>query len=292
MMTITGLSEAANGVEHPTRCSASWRETFEATMTAGAFVLALFVGTIVLVSLSIELGYRAGHIKHQEATDKRDESVSVTATTILGLLAFILAFTFGIAAGRYDTRLQLVRDEANAIRTVWSRADFLPDSDRSEAKMLIRQYLTARIGAVQAGNPAELQHVLEQSQLIQRQLWSTAVRNGRADVHSHVMALYIESLNEMSALHASRVAVGLELRVPAAVWFFLASVTLLGMGAVGYQFGLADVKRSRAISLLSIAFGLVIALIGILDRPIPGLSVVPQHALIDLQSSIEAERNL
>jgi len=261
-------------------------------MTAGAFVLTLFVGTILLVSLSIELGYRAGRIKPQTTKDKRDESVSLIASTILGLLAFILAFTFGIAAGRYDTRLHFVRDEANAIRTVWSRSDFLPDSDRSEAKMLIRQYLTARIGAVQVGNPAELQHVLEQSQLIQRRLWSTAVRNGRADVHSHVMALYIESLNEMSALHSSRVAVALELRIPTAVWFFLASVMALGMGTMGFQLGSSGSKRAKAVSLLSIAFGLVIALIGMLDRPIPGLSVVPQHPLIDLQSSIEAERNL
>jgi hypothetical protein len=261
-------------------------------MTAGAFVLSLFIGTIALVSLSIEIGYAAGRIKHKDEEGQKVESASVTASTILGLLAFMLAFTFGIAAGRYDTRLQLVRDEANAIRTAWSRSDFLPESDRAEAKMLIRQYLTARIGAVQVDNPAQLQHVVEQSQLIQRRLWSTAVSNGRADVHSHVMAMYLESLNEMSAIHASRVAVGLELRIPAVVWFFLAGVMALGMGAVGYQFGLGDSKRPRAVSLLCIAFGLVMALIGFLDRPIGGWSVVPQRPLIDLLSSIDATPNL
>jgi hypothetical protein len=34
----------------------------------------------------------------------------------LCLLAFTLAFTFGLAAGRFDARQQFILDEANAIR--------------------------------------------------------------------------------------------------------------------------------------------------------------------------------
>jgi len=45
---------------------------------------------------------------------------------ILGLLAFRLAFTFGVAASRFDTRRELVLDEANAIGTTFLRAALLP----------------------------------------------------------------------------------------------------------------------------------------------------------------------
>ena len=55
------------------------------------------------------------------------------AGAILALATFMLAFTFGIVADRYDTKKGLVREDANAIRTAWQRSDFLPGA-RSSAK--------------------------------------------------------------------------------------------------------------------------------------------------------------
>lgn len=42
------------------------------------------------------------------------------------LLAFILAFTFEIAASLFDTRREVCQEEVNAIGTTYRRADFLP----------------------------------------------------------------------------------------------------------------------------------------------------------------------
>jgi len=56
--------------------------------------------------------------------------VSVVSSLILGLLAFILAFTFGMLSDRYDAQKSLVREEANQIGTVWLRTDFIPEPDR------------------------------------------------------------------------------------------------------------------------------------------------------------------
>ena len=44
----------------------------------------------------------------------------------LALLAFILAFTFGLAGSWFDVRRRLVVDEANAIGTTYLRAGMLP----------------------------------------------------------------------------------------------------------------------------------------------------------------------
>ena len=49
---------------------------------------------------------------------------------MLGLLAFILAFTFGAATSRFDDKKQLLLDEVNAIGTTFLRTDFLSESEQ------------------------------------------------------------------------------------------------------------------------------------------------------------------
>ena len=256
-------------------------------MNANAiFVIALFLGSIILVVIPIEVGYRLGLAVHRRTQADKEKSVSVAASAMLGLLAFMLAFTFGIAANRFDTRNQLVRDEANAVRTAWARSDFLPKADQDETKMLLREYLSARIAAVQSVDLEGVQRVAAEAQKIQRRLWDIALSDAREDLNSDIGALYVESLNEVSAIHASRVAVALQLRIPIAVWLTLAGVTALAMIAVGYQFGAAGLTRTIAVPLMALAFSLVIGLIGLLDRPIGGLTAVPQRPLEDLLSSL------
>ena len=57
--------------------------------------------------------------------------------TLLGLLGLLLAFTFGMASSRYDTRRQLVIEEANDIGTVILRTDFFPDTPDTEYACLL-----------------------------------------------------------------------------------------------------------------------------------------------------------
>lgn len=66
-----------------------------------------------------------------------------------------------------------------------------------------------------------------------------AVANARKDMNSNVATLYIEALNDLSAVHASRVAVGLQMRIPSGIWLTLAALTILGIIAVGYEVGIA-----------------------------------------------------
>jgi hypothetical protein len=250
-------------------------------------ILAFFVGTMVVVMASIEAGYRLGRVAHRRSEEEKESPVSAIAGAVLALLAFILAFTFGIASNRFDVRKELVRDEANKIRIAWQRSDFLPEPDRGEAKTLIRDYLGARIAAVQSAEAERMKSVLSQAEWTQSRLWDMAVANARKDMNSDVAALYIESLNEMFVVHASRVAVGLQMRISKGIWVTLAVLTVLGMTAIGYQAGIAGSKRTLAMTLLSFAFASVIAIIGALDRPIGGFTNVSQQPLIDLLSYIE-----
>ena len=70
---------------------------------------------------------------------------------VLALLAFLLTFTFGMAASRFEARRQVLLDEANAIGTAYLRAALLSDPQRAEIRKLLREYVDVRLEAVQPG---------------------------------------------------------------------------------------------------------------------------------------------
>jgi hypothetical protein len=249
---------------------------------------AVFAATILVVVFAIEGGYRLGRAARRRSEDEKESPVSAIAATILALLAFIMAFTFGIVSDRYDARKTLVREEANAIRTAWSRSDFLPEPDRGEAVGLLRNYVGRRLAAVQSNDLAQVRAAVVESERIQRRLWEMAVVNARKDMNSDVAALYIESLNELSNIHASRVNVGLQARMPAGIWLALYALLVLAMLAVGYQTAIADSRRSWIMLMLALSFSLVITLIAALDRPQSGYVPVSQQPLEDVRALLDA----
>lgn len=251
-------------------------------------VWGFFVGTILIVLVAIEVGFHLGHASHRRSEDEKESPVGAIAGSILGLLAFILAFTFGLVSDRYDARKGLIREEANVIRTAFFRADFLPEADRAEAKGLLRTYVDERIAAVQSGDMSRIQVAIAGAEVIQRRLWNMAVANARVDMNSDVAALYIESINDLMAIHAQRIAVGVA-RIPSGIWYSLAILIVLGMIAVGYQTGIAGSRRSWSMPILAFSFSLVIALISSLDRPHSDLIHVSQQPLEAVQTAMAAD---
>jgi hypothetical protein len=247
-----------------------------------------FVATVILVVGSIEAGYRLGRGARRRSEDEKESPVSAISGTILGLLAFILAFTFGIVSARYDARKELVRDEANALRTAYSRSEFLPEPDRAIAAALLREYVSRRLTAVHAGDFSDMPALMAEADRIQRQLWDMAVVNARKDMNSDVAALYVEALNEVTNLHWMRVAIGLQMRIPVMMWLVLYALVILGMIGVGYQTAIAGSRRTWAVLILALSFSLVMALIGELDRPASGVITVTQQPLEDLRAWMDA----
>jgi len=61
-------------------------------------VWALFLVTAALVLLSVEVGLRLGRRVRQKTDAERESPVSAISGSILGLQAFMLAFTFSIVS--------------------------------------------------------------------------------------------------------------------------------------------------------------------------------------------------
>ena len=202
----------------------------------------------------------------------------------LGLLAFTLTFTFGLAAARFDTRRQVVLEEANAIGTSYLRAALLPEPQRSETRRLLREYVEVRLKGIM---PDRVQQAISESTRLHSRLWAQAVAAGEKDPRSIPIGLFIESLNEVIDLHSIRVMVGLRNRVPEAIWGALYFVAILAMTQIGYHEGLTSHKRSPAVLVLVLTFSAVMFLIADLDHPQEGLLRVSQQAMIDLRDSID-----
>ncbi len=69
---------------------------------------------------------------------------------LFGLLGLLIAFTFSGAAGRFQSRRELITSETNTIGTAWLRLDLLPAAVQPSARESMRQYVDARASGEQA----------------------------------------------------------------------------------------------------------------------------------------------
>jgi hypothetical protein len=246
----------------------------------------LFVGTVVIVVGTIELGYLIGKEARRRKADEKEAPVSAIAGTVLALLAFILAFTFGIVANRYDARRELVREQANAISTAFDRTDFLPEAMGAESKDLFRTYIDTVILAGTSEGMGNLPAEISEVKVIESQIWEIAVANVRAGDNSDISALYVDSLNHMNDVLATRIAVAVESRLPIELWIMLYVLVGLAMIAVGYQTAIANSQRTWMLIVLALSFSIVIILIAALDDPERGYIAVSQQPLRNVRAGM------
>lgn len=243
---------------------------------------ALLIGIMLVVLISVEGGYRVGRLRARRAHEM-EAPVSEMVAATLGLLAFILAFTFGLAATRFDAKRQLLVDEANALGTTYLRAEMLPER-RDEIRALLREYVDVRIEAVIPGRLAES---IRRSEDLQKRLWQLTVTIAVKNPNSIIVGLFVQSLNDVIDLHTKRLTAAVRNRIPFAIWAALYGISIFSFAAMGYHSGLTGTTRSLVIIAVAFTFSVVIVLIADLDRSQEGVLTVSQHALTDLRQSMK-----
>lgn len=242
------------------------------------------VATVALVLASLEGGYRLGVYRHKHSESEKELPVGEMVAATLGLLAFLLAFTFSFAASRYENRKQLVLDEANAVGTAWLRAGLLTEPESAESRSLLREYVAVRVEGVSTG---DLATAIRRSEELHLRLWTHAESAARKQESFVRTGLYIEALNDVIDRHADRIMMGIEHRIPVVIWIVLFGETVLAMGAMGYHGGLTGSTRSLASLAIALAFSGVMILIADLDNPAKGLIRTGQQPLIDVQRMMD-----
>jgi len=249
----------------------------------------VFLLTIVIVLFSIGIGTLMGSRRRRQPDHETEASLGTIIGATLGLLAFMLAFTFGIAAERLQTRMQLLLDEVNTIGTTYLRAGLLLEPHRSEIRKLLREYVDIRANLAKENLPQQvkkLHEALVRSEVLQDQMWSHADALAKADRDSETDALFISSLNEMIDLHNSRVTV-VRYRIPTPIWNTLYFITILSMVTAGYQAGLSGKSSLKIGLVLALTFATVVFLIADLDRATEGRLRVSQQPMLELQKKLQ-----
>lgn len=239
--------------------------------------------TIVVLVLAVEGGYRLGGYRLRRSEGEGGAHVLALVTTTMGLLALVLAFTFGFAAARFEARKHLVVDEANAIETTYLRAGLLPGDRGAKVRELLRDYVESRLEGARPGN---VEQAVRRSEELHRELWKEAEIAGREHPSSPVVALFIESLNRTIELHTTRVKVAIRSGIPGVLWAALFAVAVLNLMAVGYHAGLIKTRRSPAVATLVMSLSVVMMLTADLDRPQEGALKVSQQAMIHLRHRV------
>jgi hypothetical protein len=248
----------------------------------------LIVTIVIALFLSaIEIGFRLGRRGQSKGNEPTRSQVNTLQAASLGMLALLLGFTFSMALTRFDTRKQLVLDEANAIGTTFLRAQLLPDPVRKEVSDLLRRYVDVRLEFYQAGiNQRKLQKVDDETEKLHKALWAYAIAMGGQDPRAIPTGLFIQSLNEVIDLHAKRVT-AMENHVPESIFILLLIVAILSLGLVGYGTGIGKDRNLLPTMISVILIASVILLIMDLDRPRRGLITVSQQSMVDLRENLK-----
>lgn len=237
-----------------------------------------------------EAGFRLGRksrVRNQEETKAR---IGAVEAGILGVLGLLLGFTLVMAVSRFDTRRQLVLEEANAIGTSYWRSQLVPPPEGPELANLLREYVDAKLHYFDAGvDPARLGPSRERTARLQEELWSRAAAFARKDSRSVPAGLLLQSLNQTFDLESARWT-ALVFHVPEAVLWVDGFVGLLAVLMVGYTFGLSGRRSPFSMSLLAVCIATVLAVIVDLDQPGRGLIQVSQQPLVDLERQLGGRR--
>jgi hypothetical protein len=247
----------------------------------------VFALSVVVVAVSIWVGTFLGNRRRRKPDHESESSIGSIIGAMLGLLAFMLAFTFGIVSERFQVRRQFLLDEVNAVQTAYLRAELLLEPHRSEIQKMLREYVDTRVELVKLSLSQQLARFKEMvlhSQKLQDQMWQHAIAMAAAERSSEIDALFIGSLNEIIDLHNSRLTV-YGYRIHRVIWYVLGFITILSMGAAGYQTGLSDKSSLKMGMILALTFSAVIFLIADMDRA-TGMLRVNQTPLFELQKKM------
>jgi hypothetical protein len=214
------------------------------------------------------------------------ESIGSVVGATLGFLAFLLAFTFNMAANRFDNRKNLMVEELNAIHTAYRRAGLLEKQSAADYRKLLKEYMDLRV--MLRSNIGKVDEMVQRSENILDEIWLDLESKTSGKNLAMSSNLFSQSINELMSILEKRIVVGLHFRIPGAIWMGLYVLAVLAMIVVGFQFGQSKNRQWLVSVLLAAAFSFIIVLIADLDRSTEGTIVLDQNPVIEFQKKIEA----
>ncbi|MCC3153004.1 hypothetical protein Q3A66_08380 [Hymenobacter sp. BT770] len=229
---------------------------------------ALFVLVVGVALGANEAGFRLGRLLIRKGLREPEQPVSALVGAILGLLAFLLAFTFAMTSSRFDTRRELVIEDANRIRTAYQYTRLLPEKQGQALRKLFPEYVALRLNITSLPDLAAAKKREPRTNEIQRLMWEQAASLAQENMDSELRSLFINSLSEVFNVHTTRKTVALNYHIPGIIWAVLNLLSAMSMLSIGYQTGMFSARRLAGVPVLAASFALVITVIAAMDATV------------------------
>lgn len=256
-------------------------------MSFAAMLLVLTCAFFFAMLALLEIGRAVGLRQLRRDPEAARTGTGVVETALFALLGLLIAFTFNGAATRYDTRRNLIVQEANAAGTAWLRIDLLPEQDQAEIRKRFREYLDTRIRIhEEVGNPDEIQRDLARLSDLQSEIWVRARTGINRDGRTQTATLMVPALNEMFDIGSTRLATA-RMHVPTTILILLGGLMLLSALLAG--FAMASRKSHHLLHSIVFAGILATTVFVTLDLEYPRQGFIrlnlSDRPLIDLRAS-------
>ena len=258
-------------------------KTFLNDVPAAWLALILFV--LIIVANWAGFRYQKKRLKKTAEKDSDWDGFGTIEGAMLGLMALMLAFTFNMAASKFEIRRAHVITESNCISTALLRCDFYPDSARTILREQLKEYLETRIAYYNAGDDEKkIKAALQDASLHFQKIWDLVTHLSQ-DVEKRLLSMQmVPALNDMKDILSTREAARVA-EVPPLILFILVFITF----AASFLLGYGTKSKNRNITIV-IAFALmtslVLYLIMELDRPRRGIINIDsaERSILELKS--------
>jgi hypothetical protein len=227
--------------------------------------------------------------KHGSHTKKKSPGISeapfgAAVGATLGLLAFMLGFTFQVVGNRFDKRKEFLMNEVAAIRTAYLYAGLVPEPLRSGSRELLVNYTDIRVEIRQ--DPSKLQEGILRSRRILDSLWHFSETLAVQDRSSEAYALYMSSISALVVLFDERLTITFQFHLHPVILCVLGIIGFVSMYLLGYHLGMSGKISRWAMFLFGITFAGILWLIFALDRPEQGLIQISDAPFKALQQQL------
>lgn len=252
----------------------------------------VLLGSVALMVAFIEVGLKLGLNIKGKPIKAQAAQVRAIMGASLGLLAFMLAFSFSMAQRHFEVRTQSFMLEVNAISSAYRGADLLNEATRPVAKNLLQQYVGVRLEMIAGIDGSSMTKVFEhlrETERLQDNLWTIAESSMESPDNFASTGIFSQSVLAMIVAQDARVQATLFNRISPVIWATLYIMALLSMMVMGYQAGLTGARSGIATWTLAVTFSVVMALVMDLDRPRQSLFSMNQQMMVELHNRMIAD---
>jgi hypothetical protein len=255
-------------------------------------LLVYLLCVIIILILPIEIGYRGGKYNRGKPDKAQMAQVRAIMGASLGLLAFMLAFSFAVAQKHFEDRTNAYLAEVTAIDAAYRGASLLNEKWSYEAKELLRQLVQLRRDSSDAEDRDEFKEVvalIRDAERLHDRLWEVADRSMQSPGDSIDDSIFSNAIMEIIRANDERLQHTMFNRISPIIWITLLAMSVLSMIIMGYQAGLTGKRSFLATWILAISFAAVLTLVTDLDRPEMRLFKMNQSLMIELQNRINSD---